>query len=69
MVEKRNIIPNFPRGGAVAKFQLIIGHDHFVAHLYGPSVYLSLMCIFCKEGNYIMNRLSSRLHSFQLLDY
>lgn len=69
MVENRNIIPNFPRGDAVANFQLIIGHECFAVHLYGPSVYPSLMCVLCKEGNYIMNRLSSRLHSFQLLEY
>jgi len=66
MAENKNIVPNFPRGDAVANFQLNIGHDRFMAHLYGSSVYPSLMCVLCKEGNYIMNRSSSRLHSFQL---
>jgi len=69
MVGNRNIIPNFQRGDAVANFQLIIGHDHFAAHLYGLSVYLSLLCVLCKEGNYIMNRSSSIQHSFPLLEY
>ena len=38
MVENRNIIPNFPRGDAVANFQLIIDRDRFAAQVYGPSV-------------------------------
>jgi len=69
MFENRNILPNFPRDDAVVNIQLIIGHDHFAAQLYGPSFYPSLMCVLCKEGNFIMKRLSSRLHSFQILEY
>jgi hypothetical protein len=69
MEENRNKIPDFPRGDTVANFQVIISHDHFVACLYGLSAYPSLMCVLCKEGNYITNRSSSRQHSFQLLEY
>jgi len=56
MVENRNVIPDFPRGGAVASFRLLSSHDCLVAHLYRLSIYSSQMCVLCKEGNSIMNQ-------------
>jgi hypothetical protein len=56
IVENRNIVPDFPRRGAVATFQLITGHDCLVAHLYRLLLYPSLMCVLCREENSVMNQ-------------
>jgi hypothetical protein len=45
IVENRNIVPDFPRGDAVATFQLIASHDCLAAHLYRLSLYPSPMCL------------------------
>jgi hypothetical protein len=39
-----NIIPDFPRGDAVATFHLITGCIHLVAHLHRLSVYPLPVC-------------------------
>jgi hypothetical protein len=56
IVENRNIIPDFPRGDAVAIFLLITSHDCLVAHLYRLSLYSSSVCVLCREENSIMNQ-------------
>jgi hypothetical protein len=56
IVENRNIVPDFPRGDAVATFQLITGHDCLVAYLYKLSLYPSPMCVLCRKENSIMNQ-------------
>jgi hypothetical protein len=56
MVQNRNVIPVFPRGGAVASFQLLSSHDCLVAHVYTLSICSCQMCVLCKEGNCIMNQ-------------
>jgi hypothetical protein len=55
-VENRNIVPDFPRGDAVAIFRLITGRDCLAAHLYGLSLCPSPMCVLCREANSIMNQ-------------
>jgi ribonuclease HI len=41
IVENSNIVPYFPRGDAMATFQLITGHDCLVVHLYKLLLYPS----------------------------
>jgi hypothetical protein len=52
------MIPDFPRGDAVATFQLITGHDCLEAHLHRLSVYASPVCVcaLCKEDDSVMNQ-------------
>jgi hypothetical protein len=56
IVENKNVVPDFPRGDAMAIFQLIIGHVCLAAHLYRLSLYPSPMCVLCREENSIMNQ-------------
>jgi hypothetical protein len=55
MVKNKNIIPDFPKGDAVATFQLITSHDFSAAHLHKLLIYPSPMCVLCKE-NFIINQ-------------
>jgi hypothetical protein len=48
IVENRNIVPDFPRGDAVAIYRLTTGHDSLAAHLYRLSLYPSPMCVLCR---------------------
>jgi hypothetical protein len=43
-------------GDAMAIFRLITGHDYFAAHLYRLLLYLSPVCVLCREENSIMNQ-------------
>jgi hypothetical protein len=56
IVKNRNMIPDFPRGDAVANFRLITGHDCLAAHLQRLLIYSSPMCILCNEEKSIMNK-------------